>query len=292
MGMSRSQMIRFAASLPAGSPQRRQILDRLQAGMDRSASVEKLAISEDTENFIEWALKTRAPMKPDAVERLIESATGMTPKAPEAKAPRKTGSLAVGETVLVDKYKNTNPVNTEACEQYHNRVGMVESATSSGVSIAFYRGDAENPSTELSGDKQYFDGLATGKSSGLYRWTPKPSYAAGGEGKKVLFELVYLREGQNVDRRSVEQIEKYVDIGEQKGENRSRVYYTGSVINFAYGQDGTMYFGLAAQQRDRPTFINPSKGKLLYVAPLGRRPKGWKQEAMELGLITSGSLEE
>jgi hypothetical protein len=285
----------MAASLPAGSPQRRHILDRLEA--TRTASLSKLAVSADTEDFIEWVLKTQAPMKSDKVERIIEMATGMTPKAPSAKAPRKTGDLSVGETVLVDRYKNTNPANTDACEQYHNRVGMVESLTSSGVSIAFYRGDAENPSTDLSGDKQFFDGLATGKSSGLYRWTPKPAYASGvgdgeGGGKRIMFELVYLREGQAVDRRSIEQIEKYVEMGEQKGENRSRVYYTGLIVNFAYGQDGSMYFGLAAQQRDRPTFINPSKGKLLYIAPLGKRPAGWKAEAIELGIRTDSSSEE
>lgn len=245
----------------------------------------KVALAKDTEDFIEWVLATQEKMNPNAVQRFLEQKLGREPVEPIPGKKRNTGPLQKGETVLVNARNNTNPLNVDACEAYHNRVGMVEDVGDGGLTIAFYTGNAETPSTTLSGDKHFFDGVQSGKKSGLYRWTPKTTYQEHAVGKKVLLEVVYLRAGQRVDQRSIEQIERYVDLGEQKGENRSRVYYTGLVGKFAYGKDGDMYFALSSQQRDRPTFISPAKGKVLYIGVAGRRPAGWKQEAVEMGLM-------
>jgi len=152
------------------------------------------------------------------------------------------------------------------------------------LTIAFYKGDNEHPSTELSGDKQYFDGLASGKTTGLYRWTPKPAYAESGDGSRRMFEVVYIRKGQTVDQRSMEQIESYIERGTQKGENRRRVYYSGRIINLAISKKGQTYFSMAVQQRDRPVFMNPTEGKVLYIGPIGGRPSGWERDAIEMGL--------
>ena len=278
----RNALIKLASSLPVGSDERRSILSTLT---EREASTEKVAISKDTEDFIEWVLATQSKMNPDAVQRFIEQKTGREPKQPSEKRPARRGPLQEGETVLVNARNNTNPLNVDACDAYHNRVGMVEKVGTEGLTIAFYKGDAERPSTELSGDKQFFDGLTSGKKSGLYRWTPKPAYAEGaGSGSRVMFEVVYLRKGQSVDQRSMEQIEKYIEMGEQRGESRSRVYYSGSISTFAISQKGQMYFGVAAQQRDRPTFMNPTDGKVLYIGLLGKRPSGWMRDAVSMGL--------
>jgi len=277
----RSAMIRLASSLPAGSEERRHILSALS---EREASVEKVAISEDTENFIEWVLATQSKMNPNAVVNFIEKKTGLEPKQPAAKKPARRGPLQLGETVLVNERKNTNPLNVDACKAYHNRVGMVEKIGDEGLTIAFYKGDNEHPSTELSGDKQYFDGLGSGKTTGLYRWTPKPAYAESGDGSRRMFEVVYLRAGQSVDQRSMEQIEQYVDRGTQKGENRNRAYYSGRIINLAISKKGQPYFSMAVQQRDRPVHMNPVEGKVLYIGPIGGRPSGWERDAIEMGL--------
>jgi hypothetical protein len=37
-------------------------------------------------------------------------------------------------------------------------------------------------------------------------------------------------------------------------------------------------------QRDTPTAVNPKKGKLLYIGVAGKRPGGWMEEAVQLGL--------
>lgn len=285
---SRSHLIRLASSLPKGHARRRSILAQLMqeapTASSKKAQQDKTALQGSTEAFIEWVLLTQKPMTPAAVERFLETKLGREPTQPTPRAAPRKGPLVVGEGVMVDKTKNTNPVNVDACETYHNRAGTVESVSDEGVTIAFYKGDALKATNELSGDKQYFDGLTTGKDSGLYRWSPN-NYAENAE-KKILFEVVYTKdENTKVDTRSVELVQKYVDMGDQKGENRSRVYYTGYVNAFAYGKDGTMYFGMAAQQREgRPTIINPSKGKVLYIGIAGKRPGGWISAAQDLGL--------
>lgn len=247
-------------------------------------TMQKEAVSRDTEAFVKWVLHTQRAMGENAAARFIEKNTGREPSQPKDRPPSRRGPLTEGETVLVNKYKNTNSMNVDAAEEYHNRVGVVDRVGSDGLTIAFYRGDAERPSKDLSGEKQFFEGTASGKSTGLYRWTPKPDYMSGA-GSRAMVEAVYIRANQTVDRRSVEQIEQYVDRGEAIGQSRSRVYYSGVIAAFAIGKDGSMYFGVAAQQRDRPTSMNPSKGELLYLGLLGRRPSGWKAEAQELGFF-------
>lgn len=278
--LNRTAMLHQAASLRVGDPKRRALL----AALVGATPTTKLAINEETEHFIEWVLASQGPMNPDAVTRFIEAKTGMEPKAPEEKAPAKRGPLAVGETVLVDKTKNTNTLNSDACEAYHGRIGTVESINADGMTIAMYRGDSVRPSRDLSGDKQFFAGFTSGKDTGLYRWTWKSDFIESTEGKQVLFELVYKRAGQTIDTRRIEVIQDYVDRGNQQGENRSNVYYSGYIAKFAYNKQGEMYFSMGMQQRDTPTTINPTKGELLYIGVMGKRPSGWKQDAMERGI--------
>lgn len=277
--MNIRQMIRAAASLPKGNPDRRDLLAAL-----------KVAVSPDTEDFVEWVLATQKPMSEAEMVRFLEAKLGRTPDPAPAKGQsgRKspTTPLAVGEKVMVDKTKNANPLNTDACEQYHNRVGQISDVTKEGLIVQFYRGNMDSWSDELTSEKQLFNGFQSGQKSGLYRWTPKSAIVDNSTDKKILFECVYLRGGTTVDTRRLEQIEQYVERGVLQGENRSTIYYTGLIGKFSENQQGEVYFGLVAQQRDVPTFINPKKGQLLYLGVAGKRPGGWKEEAVKLGLRT------
>jgi hypothetical protein len=275
--MNLEHMIRTAAALPEGSADRRALLAAI-----------KVAIAPDTEDFVEWVLATQKPMSESEMVRFLEAKLGRTPDPAPAKGQsgRKspTTPLSVGEKVMVDKTKNANPLNTDACEQYHNRVAQIAEVTNEGLIVQFYRGNMDSWADELTGEKQLFNGFQSGQKSGLYRWTPKSAIVENSTDKKILFECVYLRGGTSVDTRRMEQIEQYVEQGVLKGESRSTVYYTGLVGRFAENQQGEVYFGLVAQQRDVPTFINPKKGQLLYIGVAGKRPGGWMEEAVKLGL--------
>lgn len=269
------KMIRVAASLPKGSVERRTLLAAL-----------KVAVSPDTEDFVEWVLATQSPMTEAQVTHYLEAKLGRTPTpAPAAGASgRRTGPLDVGEKVLIDKTKNTNTLNADACERYHNRVAQIADKTPTGLVVQFYEGNNDVPSNTLTAEKQFFDGFASGQKTGLYRWTPRTDYQERNVEKMTLFEVVYFRGGVPLDTRRMESIEDYINSGTLKGETRSSVYYTGVVRRFAENQKGEVYFTMSSTQRDAPVTFNPKQGKLLYIGLAGKRPGGWKAEAVALGL--------
>jgi len=287
------RMIRAAAALPKGSADRRKLLAAI-----------KVAVSPDTVDFIEWVLATQDRITEAETLKFLETKLGRppTPASPKGQSGRKSpiAPLVVGEKVMVDRHKNTNTLNTDAGERYHNRVGQIDSVNPDGVVVAFYRGDVDSWADELTGEKQLFiirkdrklksglpDVSQTGGETGLFRWTPKSTVMDRPTVSGILFECVYLRGGTSVDTRRTEQIQEYVERGLTRGDSRSSIYYTGAVGRFAINQQGQLYFSLVSQQRDTAhTMMNPTDGKLLYIGVAGKRPGGWKEEAVKLGLRT------
>lgn len=264
----RSRALRTAAALPVGDPQRTRILAALDP-------MSKVAIKQETEAFIAWALQNNDRMSPSQVQRFIEKVTGNDPIQPAAAPKPKRGPLEVGEKVIVDNYRNKNSLNTDACEDHHDQVGTVDGKTVDGLTVRF-----ENNQTA------YFEGHQSGNSTGLYRWTSKADYQEGAVSKKALVELVYLRGSvRPPPQRDIDALQEYVERGMAKGEHRSDIYYTGYVGKFAYNKQGEVYFTLSSQQRDRPTSINPTKGQMLYIGYAGRRPGGWKADAESMGIV-------
>lgn len=263
----RAHIIRLAHANPALRPHLLPLL--------KESGVGKTAIAKDTEDFIAWALERDQAWSESEVQRFLERVLGREPSYPsEAPSSRKTGPLDVGEKVLADKFRNTNEMNVEVVEKYHDRVGFVKDKTPEGLVVQFYRPDTDEPDP---GAVAFFNGFASGKATGLYRWTPKPDYQQGTD--RVLLEVVYLRGGQTPPpQRDIDALREYIESGLARGEQRSEVYYSGYVGAFAFSKEGNLYFTLSAQQRDRPTTISPKKGRLLYIGIAGRRPGGWKAE--------------
>lgn len=305
--MNLERMIRTASELPEGSSARRDLIAAI-----------KVAVSQDTVDFIEWVLATQDRMTEAETLKFLETKLGHppTPAAPKGEMSRTSPNapLVVGEKVMVDRNTNTNTLNTDACEGYHNRVGQIDSVNSDGVVVAFYRGNADSWADELTGEKQLFiirkdrklksggpNVRQTGGETGLLRWTPKsnvmnqtmktvgpPRWSPPNRPsvQRVLFECVYLRGGTSIDPRRTEQIQEYVERGVSQGSaDRSRIYYTGLVGRFALNKQGRLYFSFISQQRDTShTMMSPTEGKLLYIGVAGKRPGGWKEEAVNLGL--------
>lgn len=278
-------LIRIASGLPVGDPTRKAILAAL--GGPHVASLNVTAASPDTEDFIEWVLATKSDdrIKESVAIRFLELKSKRQPK-PYAPSTRKTGDLMVGEMVYVDASKNTNPMNTDTCDLYNGKVATITGVTSDGLTCSLHNGDKANYSVDLSGQKAFFTGFASGKSTGLFRYTAKSDFVDRFDGPKILFEAVYLRkESTKVDPGRIEEIEAYVDRGSMMGQTRSRNYYTGTLGTFAISEKDQMYFGLVAQQRESvQSTMNPTTGKLLYLGVIGQRPQGWKADAVTLGL--------
>ncbi len=262
----RDQIIRLAHENPG---MRKHLLPLL-----KEASVPKEALAKDTEEFIAWVLASNKTIPIDSFRNFVERVTGWEPEQPGMGAPKKTGALAEGEKVLVDKYQNTNPLNVDEAEQYHGRVGYIKNRTDTGLVVQFYKPDSD---VVDSGVIAVFDGFVSGKATGLYRWTPKADIQEGAHG--ALVEIVYLKGGQTPPpQRDMDALQKYIETGLARGEQRSEVYYTGYIAKFAYSKEGKLYIMLSAHQRDRPTTLSVEKGRVLYIGLAGRRPGGWKAD--------------
>jgi len=206
----RSEAIHLAASFPAGSEDRVQILASLN-----EEQILKMAISKDTEAFLSWALQRNDEMSPSSVERFLEKVTGHEATQPVDAVKPKRGPLEEGEIILCDAHRNGNPQNVEACEKYHDRVGVVKGRTPEGLVIQFYRKDTDQPE---SGAVAFFDGVASGKGTGLYRWTMKADYQERAVSNMALLEIVYLRGGTTPPpQRDIDALQKYVEEGLSRG---------------------------------------------------------------------------
>lgn len=187
----------------------------------------------------------------------------------EAAAPRRSGPLAIGETVSPDQYTNTNEANVDACKKYHKEYGEVEHVDATGVAVRF----DDNRLVRFEGPNK------PGKALGIGRAT-RPSVVDQRSEGRALIEVIYISDKNAAppSKSRIMQVQDYVDRGEIRGEERSRVYYSGLGLRQAEGQAG-YYFTLFAQGRDTfPRSINPKKGTVLYLGRVGGRPGGWMAE--------------
>lgn len=230
----------------------------------------KTAVNPETEEFVKWVLMRDHPMHPSDVQTFLER-IGVPL---EENAVAKRGPLEVGEYVRVDNNKNTNELNIDACQHCHDQAGRITEKSPHGVTVQL----------DNTGEKVFFNGDTSGAKTGLYRSVPAGSgVAEAAKGK--LIEMVYVKD-QNAplpDKTRQDLIDAYVQSGMERGEERTRVYYTGQVFKMAYSKEGNLFFGLYPAQRDtRPTTISPTKGKVLYLGLIGHRPGGWKSSLESL----------
>lgn len=261
----RSKLIRLAHS----NPELRSELLPLLAPNYKSASAEKVAVSEETEDFVEWCIMKNDKLSVNECKRILDHLKVPMIEAAEGKAPTR-GPLEKGEMVRCDAAKNTNQLNTQVCEDHNGQIGSIIDVDGNALVVEFTDG-VRNFGTGR------FEGRESGSKTGLYRYTPSD---AGGANTRAMVEVVYIKDQTKPPSKDrIEQVEKYVEKGTAQGEQRSRIYYTGNPLKQAIGKDGSYFFTVFSAQRDQfPTSINPTKGQVLYVGQLGRRPGGWKSE--------------
>lgn len=261
----RSKLIRLAHS----NPELRGELLPLIAPNYKSASAEKVAVSEETEDFVEWCIMKNHKLSVNECKTILDRLKVPMIEAGEGKAPTR-GPLEKGEMVRCDAAKNTNQLNTQVCEDHNGQIGSVIDVDGNALVVEFTDG-VRNFGTGR------FDGRESGSKTGLYRYTPSD---AGGANTRAMVEVVYIKDQTKPPSKDrIEQVEKYVEKGTAQGEQRSRIYYTGNPLKQAVGKDGSYYFTVFAAQRDQfPTTINPTKGQVLYVGTLGKRPGAWQSE--------------
>jgi len=233
----------------------------------KTAEADKQAMAQAA--FAAWAIARGKTYTENECKAMLDRLGVPFVTAEEGKAKRKSGPLAVGETVYPDRNQNTNEQNSDACRKYHLQIGQVEKVERDGVAVRF----EDNRLVRFEG------GNTPGKDIGLYRGTPANVVEQRPTGKAAV-EIVYIsdKNAKPPTKTQVEQVLDYVEKGEARGESRNKAYYTGLALKQSEGKNG-YYFTIFSQQRDRfPRSINPRKGTVLYIGRLGGRPGGWMKE--------------
>ena len=250
----RKDLIRLASQLPKGSPERRVVLDHLQQNPRP-----KVGVTDETTAFIDWVILNQDPMSERAMSTLVEKLLGRGPTA-YVKKTKRGPTIEVGD-MLIPKPDKAPAQNADVAEQFKYEPGTVEKVDRDGVLIKFKNQTAR------------FFGHSTGTKTGLYRYSPKAQYNTD----KVHIEAVYFASKGEVEPYRRHVVEQYQERGAARGEDRRRPYYSGYIIGFKTTKDGNNVVTVMTQQRPYPVTFNPSKGQLLYLAPMRRRPN-WKPE--------------
>jgi len=272
MSNLRSALVRLAHANP-------ELRGDLLPLLAPASGLPRVAVTDDTYEFTMWAIMKNDRIGPAEAEKILER-MGVPMKAPKEKT-KKTEPLKKGDHVDVKARKNTNALNVDACEKFDGQDGFVTEVGSNFVVVDF-RGPR--------GGLGRFEGAnITGAKTGLFRYT-SPDVA---ESKKMV-EMIYISEKtpKPPSKDRIEMVKKYVEKGLAKGEQRSEQYYTGRALAMTHNKQGQFYFSVFSQQRDSyPRSINPTKGQLLYLGQLNKRPGGWRNEYAAL-MAKAGEGEE
>jgi hypothetical protein len=255
----RSQIIRLAHSNPVLRP---HLLELLGGPV---ASTPKVAVTAETVAFTDWVVLNLKghPWSERAMQTFLENQLKQEP-TPYVTVEKRGPNIEVGD-LLLSKLDKTPPQNQAMAEQFKFEVGTVTDVQSDGVLLKFKNGQV---------GKWY--GTATGASTGLYRFSEKAEYSDATTAKK-LFECIYFSKPGEVEDFRKHVVKKYIEKGEEKGEDRKSCYYSGYIINFKFTKDGNVIFTLNDQQRPYPVTISPKVGQLLYLGVMQKRPN-WETD--------------
>jgi len=248
--------------------------------------MDKKLAAVDSGDFSRWVLSNfTEPLQESEARAFITSKLGLDIKPP--RKPRGGPRFQVGDEVVIKKDKHKNAETMEVYEKFHGKVGEVIEADSTGVTAKF-----------KSGGEGVFPDAQKLRGVGIYKYTA-PFVMQG----SPALEMVYLAEEKEIRDEQKIIVEKYLSNG--RTQTRSGNYYSGYAFTASVNQGGQVYFSVFPQQRVEvdpssesgflPRSFNPTKGQVLYMGLLGKRPTGWKdqweeQEAQAGGMGHAASL--
>jgi hypothetical protein len=232
---------------------------------------DKLAAA-DSGDFARWVLSNYSDPIPESEARsFIESKLGLEIKPP--RKPRGGPRFQKGDEVVIKKDKHKNAETMEVYAEFNGKVGEVIDTDSTGATVKF-----------KSGGEGVFPDAQKLRGVGIYKYTP-PFVMQG----SPALEMVYLAEEKEIRDEQKVIVDRYLSNG--KTQTRSGNYYSGYAFTASVNQGGQVYFSVFPQQRVEvdpesesgflPRSFNPTKGQVLYMGLLGKRPVGWKDQWAE-----------
>jgi ribosomal protein L21E len=192
----------------------------------------------------------------------------------EIKPPiqKRTGPrFQIGDMVEITASKHKDPETKGVYDMYNGRVGEVVAVNGMDADVRMESGSREVIT---------FPKAQSPRGVGIYKYTA-PFELEG----SAAIEMVYLAGGEVTDEQKVV-VEAYKARG-RNHEKRPGYYYSGHAFTARLNAAGQVYFGMNPQQRLRVDVaeggfmarsFNPSKGDVIYIGLVGRRPTSWKSE--------------
>jgi ribosomal protein L21E len=262
----RNQVIRLAHANPALRPHLLPLL----------GTVQKVAISEETSDFVEWVINTQAPVPENRIETFLTGTLKMKILPPITK--REGPRFIKGDRVLVREDKHKEPATIAPYAEFNGKTGVVVDTEGLDALVQLDTG----PKAPVR-----FPNALKPRGVGLMKYTPP--FTLEGSDK---IEMVYFT---NPDAKVNEEQQLVVTQYQgraRKGEKRPATYYTGYLFSARTNAAGEVYFQAFPQQRQQvdpqseggyqARSFNPTKGKVLYIGLFGKRPSGWKAELEQL----------
>lgn len=244
------------------------------APKDKMAGADKVAVTQDTEDFVRWVLSTQTPMSPHEVQAFVERTLNVKTSAPVKKdtsGPR----FRKGDSVMIVAAKHKlAKYDIGNYKLYNGKVGTVTDTDDMDVLVAFQGVPAA----------VRFPGGLSPRGVGIYKYTAP--YEIKGSDK---IEMVYFAGGKATSDQTVV-VDAYMARG-KKTEKRSANYYTGHVVFASVGANGYYFRGFPQQRMQvdpqseggfQARTFNPAIGDVFYIGLFGKRPSVWKDELEKL----------
>ena len=271
---------KLLARLAKGDKMPPELLEKFEKKDDKKASVGKVAVKPETEDFTKWVMSTQSPMSASEVESFVSRTLGIKTSPPQKgrSGPR----FQKGDQVLVCAAKHKGS-GLGTYKLYDQKVGTCVGAEGDDLMLAIKGEPAPI---------RFEQGMKA-RGVGVYKYSA--AYAIKGSAQ---VEMIY-HAGGKPTKDAIIVVDAY--LGRGRGtEKRQGTYYTGHVVMASVGKNGYYFRGYPQQRMDidaktcagdgfRPRTFNPKVGKVFYMGVLGHRPRNWKDDLEKLSAASEAS---
>jgi hypothetical protein len=276
-------LLKFASKNPDLREDWGPVLDSIYAEMrqTRVASRNKIAYSEDTVRFINWVTLTqkRSPVSEKDAQDMLERTFNLETRAPASQS-RGGPRFQVGDMVKIKAKKHKIGHTMDIYKKFDQKVGTVVKTPREDSSLSDDSDHGDALVQFGSGAPVRIPDAMKARGVGIYK--DDSSYDMKSSGR--MLEMIYFSSKERPPtQEAMQEVENYIERGDQVGEDRVPYYYSGVPQMAAYSKQGNFYFKINPQQRtSKWRAYSPKKGTLLYLGVMGSRPSGWEREYEKL----------
>ena len=263
------------------------ICNHVHAAMqnDRTASMNKVAYSDETARFIQWVTMTKRNdmVSPKECQNFLERVFKLETKAAETQSRAGKPRFQVGDAVVINAAKHKNGATLDIYEAHNGKNGTVTKTPTEDSSLGAIKDGDVLVQFGASAPIRFPEAMKS-RGTGILKDTSIDSGNYTLKTGKMLEMVYFSSKDRPPSKQQILEVEEYLEKGRQVGEDRVSYYYSGVPQKGAVNKKGQYYFQINPQQRSvRPyNSYNPTEGSLLYIGVINKRPSGWEKEYEKL----------